>query len=304
MKQARAEAKRDVNAIIVMNSEQAHAIQKMARHIKELKVANQQAKTEIKKGESKLLRMEQILNEQLDAITVERQSAGGRSGCYPVGFGLDTSVYDIQDIETEKQLLADAYTFFDGIDVDDGGNFSLRDAINAAYMLQNPAATHDQIQKSVKAALRTSLRHLALKRAVDGTAKDQATEGYRPYLVVVGLLLHRPELTKFCDMIVSLATREIAPCPVQVAALVLHIKDISDGLLNVNVAYNVLGLCSRPQRDIYLAAAKALTGPTSTCRKIVESKGISRTCGARFMRGKNVCSYHNRKIKFARLSKH
>lgn len=303
MKQARAEAERDVHAIIVTNGEQAHAIQKMERHITELKEANRQARADSKKGEIKLLHMEKTLNEHLDAISMEKQNAGSSSGCYPVGFGLDMSVYNIQDIEAEKQLLADAYTFFDGIDVDDDGNFSLRDAINAAYMLQYPDATHDQIQKSVKAALRTSLRQLASKRAADGKVKDQAAGGYRPYLAVVSLLLHRPDLTKFCDMIVSLATREIAPCPIRIAALLLHIKDISDGILNVNVAYNVLGLYSRSQKDTYLAATKILTGPGSACKQMVESKSVSRVCGARVMRGKNVCSYHNRKIKFALSSK-
>ena len=303
MKQARAEAEWDVHAIIVTNGEQAHAIQKMERHITELKEANRQARADSKKGEIKLLHMEKTLNEHLDAISMEKQNAGSSSGCYPVGFGLDMSVYNIQDIEAEKQLLADAYTFFDGIDVDDDGNFSLRDAINAAYMLQHPDATHDQIQKSVKAALRTSLRQLASKRAADGKVKDQAAGGYRPYLAVASLFLHRPDLTKFCDMIVSLATREIAPCPIRIAALVLHIKDISDGILNVNVAYHVLGLYSRSQKDTYLAAAKILTGPGTTCKQMVESKSVSRVCGARVMRGKNVCSYHNRKIKFAGPSK-
>ena len=55
---------------------------------------------------------------------------------------------------------------------------------------------------------------------------------------------------------VTLASREIAPSHVRLAALMLHLKDIAnDGSLNINVAYNILGLRDKIQQQNYLSEA-------------------------------------------------
>jgi hypothetical protein len=101
-------------------------------------------------------------------------------------------------------------------------------------------------------------------------------------------------------MITSLAAREISPSPVHMAALMLHLKDISDGQLNVNVAYNVLGMCNREERDEYLSHIRYFTEKNMTCLQINERSNGSMVCGQRVMKGKMMCSYHVRKVKFGK----
>jgi hypothetical protein len=97
-------------------------------------------------------------------------------------------------------------------------------------------------------------------------------------------------------MIILLAAREIAPSSVQIAVLMLHLKDISEGKLNANVAYSVLGLCDESERDAYLSDLKLFR---PSCRDLVRCKGgSSRACGQRVMYGKDSCSYHMRKKKY------
>jgi hypothetical protein len=98
-------------------------------------------------------------------------------------------------------------------------------------------------------------------------------------------------------MITSLAAREIAPSPIHMAALMLHLKDISDGELNANVAYSVLGMCSRDEKDAYLSHIQSFTNKNITCLQINKRSSGKMVCGQRTMKGKSMCSYHVRKIK-------
>ena len=129
---------------------------------------------------------------------------------------------------------------------------------------------------------------------------ENGSRGFQSYQVVCRSLLMRPYLSKFCHMITSLAAREISPSPVYMAALMLHLKDISDRQLNVNVAYNVLGLCNRDEKDAYLSHIQSFTEKNMTCSQINERSNGSMVCGQRGMKGKLMCSYHVRKVKFAK----
>ena len=101
-------------------------------------------------------------------------------------------------------------------------------------------------------------------------------------------------------MMVTLASREIAPCPVRLAALMLHLKDIADGSLNINVAYNILGLRDKLQKKTYLSEAKVFAEAKMTCMQVLEKKSGPQICGQRVMTGKTICSYHARKKRLNR----
>ena len=199
-------------------------------------------------------------------------------------------------IEQEKQINRQAYDFFDCINVNSDGHFSVCDAVHAAYMLQHPDATYDEIQARVNSTSRNNRRILNKRQKIgDELVPSPSTKGYQPYPVIARLLLNRSDLTKFCDMMVALASREIAPCPVRLAALMLHLKDIADGSININVAFNILGLRDKLQQKTYFLEAKVFAEAKMTCMQVLEKKSGPQICGQRVMTGKAICSYHARK---------
>ena len=215
-----------------------------------------------------------------------------------IGFPSDITM---DGIEQEKQINRQAYDFFDCINVNSDGHFSVHDAVHAAYMLQHPDATYDEIQARVNSTSRNNRRILNKRQKIgDELVPSSSTKGYQPYQVIARLLLNRSDLTKFCDMMVALASREIAPCPVRLAASMLHLKDIADGSINVNVAFNILGLRDKLQQKTYVLEAKVFAEAKMTCMQVLEKRSGPQICGQRVMTGKTICSYHARKKRLNR----
>ena len=217
-----------------------------------------------------------------------------------IGFPSDITMVGI---EKEKQINRHAYDFFDCINVNSDGDFSVLDAVHAAYMMQDPDATDDEIQARVSSATRNTRRILAKRQKLgDELVSSSSTKGlYQPFPVIAKLLLNRSDLSKFCDMMVTLASREIAPSHVRLAALMLHLKDIAnDGSLNINVAYNILGLRDKIQQQNYLSEAKVFAEAKMTCMQVLEKRSGPQICGQRVMTGKTICSYHARKKRLNR----
>ena len=98
-------------------------------------------------------------------------------------------------------------------------------------------------------------------------------------------------------MITSLAARELSLCPIRIAMLMLHLKEISNGTINANVAFSVLGLCDRVERNTYLLST--FSEEKKMCMEMLETKdGKQQMCALRAMRGKDMCSFHMRDLKF------
>ena len=133
-------------------------------------------------------------------------------------------------MEKEKEIIQRAHDFFDNIDINDNGDFCLRDALHAAFMMQPTKYTKEEIERAVK----------------NGVRKSDTV--FQPYTIVAWCT----QLTEFCDMMTVLAARELAPYPIRVVVLMLHLMNISMGAVNVDVAYNVLGLCERVDKERYL----------------------------------------------------
>ena len=307
VEEARAEGASEVAATSSINAEQATALTKMGKQLKELKKASETAKRsmqlKIQKGEDTIALMEKQLQEQLEhAYTQPFQDHTLRVAPYPIGFPSDITM---ETMGGEQTIIRKAYEFFDTINIDNCGNFCLRDAINAAYMLQHPNFTKKEIEQKVVTAMRTARKQVARKQSTKRTSEGSVKEtrkndsGYHPYLVLTRMLLRRSDLTEFCDMITTLAAREIAPCPIRIAILMLHIKEIAMGNLNINVAFSVLGLCSEEERDQYLSSLRTFTNERIMCMEVLTAKnGAQQMCSQRVMRGKEICSYHARSLRF------
>ena len=295
--EAKAEVVAEVAALSMITSEQAAALTKMERQIRELNGAKDKAeqhmKLEISKGEKKIKLMEKQLHGQLDKI-FQRHCNVCADVSNPIGFPVDPTT---ENMEKEKEIIQRAYNFFDSIDINDNGDFCLRDALHAAFMMQYPEYTKKEIEKAVKNGVRKSGRHE--KRTAEGTKKNTTNTVYQPFSIVARSLFRCTQLTEFCDMMTALAARELAPCPIRVAVLMLHLKDISMGAVNVNVAYNVLGLCERADKERYLLGLRTFANEKIVCMQTVKTKdGKQQICYLRAMKGKEMCSYHTRNLKF------
>ena len=74
---------------------------------------------------------------------------------------------------------------------------------------------------------------------------------------------------------------------------------IAMGNLNINVAFSVLGLCSEEERDQYLSSLRTFTNERIMCMEVLTAKnGAQQMCSQRVMRGKEICSYHARSLRF------
>ena len=105
-------------------------------------------------------------------------------------------------------------------------------------------------------------------------------------------------------MIATLAAREIAPCPLRIAVLMLHIKEISRGNMNINVAFSVLGLCTKEEKDQYILDLKTFSNEKIMCmEKVAGKNGAPQMCSQRVMKEKGMCSYHARILRFQARSK-
>ena len=84
----------------------------------------------------------------------------------------------------------------------------------------------------------------------------------------------------------------------------LRVKEISSGNLNINVAFSVLGLYTKGERDQYLYDLHIFIIEKIMCMKMLVGKnGSHRLCSRRVMRGKNMCSYHARNLRFRARAK-
>ena len=285
----------------LISSQQAAALTKMETQTQELNEATEKAKNDLKleisKSLNKIKLMEKQLLEQLDQVYGQYNNQVSKDVSYAIGFPADVTT---ETMEREKTIIRRAYDFFDSININDDGDFSVNDAMHAAFMMQYPAMSKEGIEKKVDNGVRNTRRQIAnKKRTAEGTEKKVVSNGYHSYPVVARLLLNCPQLTEFCDLIISLATLELTPCPIRTAMRVMYLKDISNGNLNVNVAYNILGLCNAVDRELYLLSLHAFTNEKIMCAQVVRGKGVSqKRCSHRAMKGKEMCSYHMRQLKF------
>lgn len=218
-----------------------------------------------------------------------------RTVCAPVGTSSATS---LNSIMRDKQLITEVYEFFDAVDIDSSGNFSLRDSLIEAHRLEFPDSEFDEREKFAVSGVQRYRR--ACKRSADGEvllAKSRKAQSqiFLDYQHLTRTLLANPSLSRFCHMITSLAAREIAPSSAKVASLMLHLADISDNSLNINVAHAVLGLHTAAEKRRYVADLQKFNASRMTCMESLKKK--KSICGRRVMIGKKLCSYHNRLLK-------
>ena len=76
--------------------------------------------------------------------------------------------------------------------------------------MQYPKYTKEDIEKAVKNGVRKSGRHE--KRTAEGTKKNTTNTVYQPFSIVARSLFQCAQLTEFCDMMTTLAARELATC--------------------------------------------------------------------------------------------
>jgi curved DNA-binding protein CbpA len=207
----------------------------------------------------------------------------------PVGY---LEMKSLSDAKTQQELLTKVYNFFDSLDVDKKGNFSLKDAYCAAYQLEHPDANIEEVDAFAAKAFRNARS----KRKHENSSAAKGSKVFVSYPELIRLLMLSVELSRFAHIISSLAAREIAPSQSSIAALMLHLTDISHNSLNINVAFSVLGLGSQKEKKAYLNDLCIFTADKISCMEALAVKkgGI---CGSKVMRCKTVCSYHFRRMK-------
>ena len=154
---ARMEAHSEAVAISSISVEQAIAISKMETRLKDLRKASEEVKKNmlmrIRKGEEKIEIMEKQLREQSeDVYKLSSHNEAFNIVTFPIRVPLDITM---NIIEKEQKVISEAYTFFDTINTNDDGDFSVRDAMSSAYMMQFPNCTKETIEKHVATGVRT-----------------------------------------------------------------------------------------------------------------------------------------------------
>jgi hypothetical protein len=169
IKEAKVEAEAEVAVIASVSEQKAKALKKMERQMEELRAVNTNArktmKWSIKESEDRLVAMEKQYVQPLELM--DPANAHILTVNSPIGF---ESEMTSENIENAKKLLQQAYEFFDGVNVDDSGNFSLRDALSNAYMMEYPEKTYEDIKKHADVAIRNCQRQLSKKRKLEHEA--------------------------------------------------------------------------------------------------------------------------------------